>query len=294
MDKHVWAVVVGGVALLSSGNPQAAVVEGTFTAVVTEASDPGQLSFGRDPADWVGRTVNGTFSYDVDTPNVLEERPLTNVWNYFDPARNTRWVYVTASIDGVTFVTSSPEPDPTGKIGGIVGIWDGSFGDRDWYGVQDAYLSLAGRTVVGFDVFGPKTLFAYSGSGGAVQFDFDPFDPAVLGEGIVEDLAIVGGTAVRSGLIRFRLTSLSFGQSTEALVAELLAAVTGIGPGGSLADKMAMVQAYVEAGDTESACQMLHAFTNQVSAQSGKQLSEEEATQLLIDAGEISERLGCD
>jgi len=81
--------------------------------------------------------------------------------------------------------------------------------------------------------------------------------------------------------------------SVPELIEALLDAVTGAGPGGSLADKMAIVQAYVEAGDTQSACEMLNAFTNAVSAQSGKQLSEEEAMQILSDAGEIRDRLGC-
>lgn len=202
-------------------------------------------------------------------------------------------MYVTATIDGVTFTTSPRDPDPTETIGGIVGIWDGSFGGRDWYGVQDAYLCFAGRSVVGLNVFGPNTLSTYSGSGGAVEFDFDPTDPAVLGEGIVEDLAVVGGAAVRSGLIRFQLTELSFGQSTAALVAELLAAVTGQGPGNSLPEKMMTVQTYVAAGDNVVACEMLLAFTNQVHAQSGKQLSTEEAGQLLNDADELRLRLGC-
>lgn len=79
----------------------------------------------------------------------------------------------------------------------------------------------------------------------------------------------------------------------ERLIEDLLTSVTGAGPGGSLADKMAIVQAYVEAGDTQSACEMLSAFTNQVSAQSGKQLPEDEAEQLLNDAGEIADRVGC-
>lgn len=293
MNKHVWAAVAAGLALLNVGDLRAADVEGTFTAIVTEASDLGQLSFGRDPADWVGRIVNGTFSYDVDTPNVLKDSSSTNPWNYYDPARNTRWVYVTATIDGVRFETSAVDADPTGTIGGIVGIWDGSFGGGDWYGVQDAYLSFSGRTVVGFDVFGPDSLFAYAGSGGAVDFDISAV-PGAVGVGLIEDLYGPGGVVQRHGLIRFRLTSLTFGKTVEDLIQDLLDSVTGEGPGGSLADKMAILQAYVEAGDTQSACEMLRAFTNQVSAQSGKQVSAEVAGRLLNDASEIADGLGCD
>ncbi len=293
MEKQFWAAVAGGVALLSSGGPQAAVVEGTFTAVVTEASDPGQLSFGRDPASWVGMGVTGTFSYDVETPGVIDQNPAPDFWGYGDPARNVDWVVVEAVIDGVTFRGTPLTANTAGTVTSGVGIADNSFGGGDWYPVQHSYAIVGGRSVVGFDVFGPPTMFSYSGSGGAVDFDFGA-TPGAFGVGLIEDLYEPGGVVQRHGLIRFQLTSLTFGKSVESLIEDLLEAVTGEGPGGSLADKMAIVQAYVEAGDTESACQMLHAFANQVSAQSGKQLSVEEAGQLLDDASEIADELGCD
>ena len=63
------SITVSAITLFGADAVDAAVVEGTFTAVVTAASDPGQASFGRDPADWVGRNVQGTFSYDIDTPD---------------------------------------------------------------------------------------------------------------------------------------------------------------------------------------------------------------------------------
>lgn len=81
--------------------------------------------------------------------------------------------------------------------------------------------------------------------------------------------------------------------TVESLISDLLEAVSGLGPGSSLADKVATVEAYVEVGDTQSACEMLHAFTNQVNAQSGKQLAVEEAGQLLNDADGIRVLLKC-
>ena len=293
MDKHIWAAIAGSVALVSAGSLQAAVVEGTFTAVVTQASDPGQLSFGRDPADWVGREVTGTFSYDVDTAGVIDQNPDPNFWGYGDPARNVDWVIVEAVIDGVTFRATPLTTNTAGTVTSGVGIADGSYFGGDWYPVQHSYAIVGGRSVVGFDVFGPPTMFSYSGSGGAVDFDFGA-TPGAFGLGLIEDLYEPGGVVQRHGLIRFQLTSLTFGKSLEALIEDLLDAVTGEGPGGSLADKIAIVQAYVEAGDTQSACEMLNAFTNQVSAQSGKQLTAEQAEQLLSDASQIADQLGCD
>ena len=289
--KIVSGAAAGAIALCGVGPAQSAVVEGTFTAVVTAASDPGQASFGRDPADWVGREVHGSFRYDVDTAGVQNVSTANSAWTYASPTVSQEWVNFTATIDGVTF-TGSP-PDSSYFSGGTIQIWDNSFGAGDWYSVQSASAKVGGRSVVVFDVFGPATMFSYSGSGGAVDFDFSA-TPGAYGVGLIEDLYEPGGVVQRHGLIRFELTSLTFGKSVETLIEDLLDAVTGEGPGSSLAGKMAIVQAYVEAGDTQSACEMLNAFTNQVSAQSGKQLSEEEATQLLGDASELAERLECD
>ena len=283
-----------GLALSVATVAESASVEGTFTAIVTEASDPGQASFGRDPATWIGETVTGTFRYDVETPNVVDQDTGAQIWTYGDPFRNTRWAFVTASIDGVEFATSARDPVPTGTIGGTIQIWDGAFFGRDWYGVQDAYLSFAGRSVIGFDVFGLPDLFSYAGSGGGVDFEFDAGEPGVLGVGLIEDLAISGGVTIRSGVIRFRLIDLSFGLSTEELIEDLQESVTGVGPGTSLADKVALVQAYHDADDAVAACAMLEDFQHQVMAQREKKLSALQVTQLLGDALEISDRIGCE
>jgi len=293
MNTFLKTFAFGGLAIGMAITAEAAVQEGTFTAIVTSALDPGQLSFGRDPATWVGKTVNGTFAYDVATPGIVDQDSAAAVWTYGDPARNTRWVHVAASIDGVDFSTSARDANPAGTIGGVVQIWDGSFGGGDWYGVQDSYLSFAGRSVIGFDVFGPASLYSYSGNGGGVAFTFDPTQPGVSGSGLIEDVAISGGVEVRSGTLRFRLTGLTFGKSTQALISDLLTAVTGAGPGASLADKMAIVQAYYAAGDVQAACAMLTAFQNQVKAQAGKKLTVAQAAALLADAQAIAVKIGC-
>jgi len=294
MTAIAKAIATLGLTLSVATVAQSASVEGTFTAIVTEASDPGQASFGRDPAEWVGELVTGTFRYDIETPNIVDQATEAQIWTYADPFRNTRWAYVTASIDGVEFVTSARDPVPTGTIGGTIGVWDGTFFGLDWYSVQDAYLSHAGRSVIVFDVFGPPDLFAYAGGEGGIVFEFDPSEPGVSGVGLIEDLAISAGVTTRSGLIRFRLISLSFGQPTEALIENLLESVTGVGPGRSLADKVALVQAYYAAGDVVAACAMLGDFQRQVKAQNGKKLSALQATEFLGEAEEIGEGIGCE
>jgi len=287
------AIALGAFNACLSFAAQAAIVEGTFTAIVSEASDPGQASFGRDPSTWVGKTVMGSFRYDVDTSGISDLEPANGAWTYADSSRNTRWAYVTASIDGVDFATSARATPATGTVGGTIQIWDGTFFGLDWYSVQDAYIS-SGRSVIGFDVFGPASLFSYAGTGGSVDFEFDPTQPGVTSMGLIEDLAISSGVTVRSGLIRFRLTSLSFGKSTEVLIEELLEAVSAVGPGKSLANKIAIMRAYYEAGDAVAACAMLTDFRNQVRAQSGKKLSEDLAAELTHDAQVLAERLECE
>ena len=266
MNGFFRTLAFGGLAVGMAMTVDAAVQEGAFTAVVTSASDPGRLSFGRDPVTWVGKTVNGTFAYDVAMPGVMDVVP-TAILIY---AGGVDFVHATATIDGVEFA-AQPVVGGTNVMADSLPLSDNTFGGGDWFSVQDSFARVGGRTVVGFDVFGPASLFSYTGSDGVVSF---PFPTAgATGSGLIEDLYEPGGVVQRHGLIRFSLTSLTFGKSTVTLIADLLTAVTAVGPGSSLADKMAIVQAYYAAGDTAAACAEINAFENQITAQSGKKLT---------------------
>ena len=291
MITFLRAFAFSGLVVCAAVTAEAAVVEGTFTATVTSASDPGQLAFGRDPALWVGKTVTGTFSYDVSTPGVVDQNSAAAFWGYGDPARNTDWVTLNATIDGVVFHAQPLTADTRGTVTGGVVIADNSYGGGDWFGVQHSYAIVGGRSVVGFDVFGLANLFSYTESDGVVNFPFP--SAGATGSGLIEELREPGGVVQSHGLIRFSLTSLTFGKSTETLIADLLTAVTAVGPGSSLADKMAIVQAYYTAGDMAAACAELNAFENQVMAQAGKKLTTAEAAGLLGDAQAIGAKIGC-
>ena len=78
-----------------------------------------------------------------------------------------------------------------------------------------------------------------------------------------------------------------------ALIEQLSVAVIGVGPGSSLSDKLDQAKAYLDAGDSQAACEMLNAFLNQVRAQRGKKLSTEFADQLTTEVMEIIEAIGC-
>ena len=82
--------------------------------------------------------------------------------------------------------------------------------------------------------------------------------------------------------------------SVDELVAALLAAVTGVGSGHSLEDKIESVQAYLAVPDIASACSMLSDFKVQLAAQSGSpQVPAPLAAELTADAEEIEAAIPC-
>jgi streptogramin lyase len=76
-------------------------------------------------------------------------------------------------------------------------------------------------------------------------------------------------------------------------LADLSDAVAGIGPGRSLAAKVAVIQDHVAADDTADACTTLGDFLNEVNAQTGKRLGTAEAASLNSQAQDIEAALDC-
>ena len=75
-------------------------------------------------------------------------------------------------------------------------------------------------------------------------------------------------------------------------LANLLPAVTGVGSGTSLADKIRATQSYLAAGNTKRACETLSAFIKEVRA-AGKRISPDQALQLTATAQRIRAVIGC-
>jgi hypothetical protein len=71
-------------------------------------------------------------------------------------------------------------------------------------------------------------------------------------------------------------------------LSDLANAVTGVGPGTSLADKVAAVQSDLAANDTGDACGTLNAFINEVNAQTPKHIKADQAANL-IEAAQLIE-----
>ena len=78
-----------------------------------------------------------------------------------------------------------------------------------------------------------------------------------------------------------------------ALLGQLATDVVGVGSGKSLANKVALMQAYHAAGDTAATCAMLADFIHEVRAQDGKKIAASVAAQLIADAEAIMNSLGC-
>jgi hypothetical protein len=71
------------------------------------------------------------------------------------------------------------------------------------------------------------------------------------------------------------------------------AELVGDAVGGSYADQLASVQAYLAQGDVASACGALRSYGNHVRAQSGKKLSAALASELQRNATSIGQQIGC-
>jgi hypothetical protein len=69
--------------------------------------------------------------------------------------------------------------------------------------------------------------------------------------------------------------------------------VTGVGPGSSLADKVALAETYYAVPDIQATCAVLTGFINEVQAQAGKKINPQLDAKLITDAQAIEAAIGC-
>jgi hypothetical protein len=74
---------------------------------------------------------------------------------------------------------------------------------------------------------------------------------------------------------------------------DLAGFVAGIGPGTSLADKVADVKSSLQDGNATAACNQLNTLANQASTQSGKQLTAAQAETIQAAVASIEKVIGC-
>jgi len=82
--------------------------------------------------------------------------------------------------------------------------------------------------------------------------------------------------------------------SVSGLLQQLLTDSTGVGPGKSLANKVALAQTYYAVPDIQSTCAVLKSFLHEVTAQSGKKLTTAQAQALSGDAAVIMRTMACE
>jgi hypothetical protein len=108
----------------------------------------------------------------------------------------------------------------------------------------------------------------------------------------------IGGTTVQCSA-RDRQTGIDTGQfvvtvrGADDQLASLSAAVTDVGPGRSLHDKVTSIQAALAADDVTAACELLATLDAELRAQTGKKIPEPTATALRADTARIGAVLGC-
>jgi len=93
--------------------------------------------------------------------------------------------------------------------------------------------------------------------------------------------------------LQFNITSFTVANNPATELVALLAEVTGVGPGKSLADKVTLAQTYYSANDIPNTCSQLTAFGNEVNAQKEKKISPSLAGQIISDAQTIQAAIGC-
>ncbi len=173
-----------------------------------------------------------------------------------------------------------------------------------FFDLSDADLTIADTTPPVLTVPGPIVVNAKSPAGRVVNFtatatdNIDP-TPTVVCVPPSGSTFPIGTTTVTctatddSG----NSTSASFTihvKGAAEQLADLRAAVTGVGPGKSLENKIKAVQDYLAAGKKGMACSMLqNGFPNEVNAQTGKTITAAQAKQFKKDAARIANVLDC-
>lgn len=145
------------------------------------------------------------------------------------------------------------------------------------------------------------TVDAISPSGGTVGYVVSALD---LGGPVSSSCAPPPGATFPVGVTTVSCTATDFSGNVgtgrfnvtvtgaSEQLANLVPAVTGVGSGTSLADKVRAAQSYLSAGNTKRSCDTLNAFIKEVRA-AGKRISPTRAQELITAAQRIRAAIGC-
>lgn len=241
-------------------------ITGIWSAVVTEASDLNDASFGRPASEWIGKTVTGSFSIQLTAPGVGDRNRSPNAWEFGPvpgPGPFIEFVTVSALIDGKAFQSSRAEYQNV-FFGDVLLVDTSSVASS--FRPQDSFVGVGapgvGRSVVGFD-----TYFA----AGGISYDGNAFAlvPGLLrtGRGVIDDLLENQGLVVRKGTISFNVTGVSLSPAASLLTSVIeLTGAGALGPdqAAGLLDRINTITLRVEAGNVNAACNQLAIFAVQV------------------------------
>jgi streptogramin lyase len=287
-DGNLWFVDPGTTGAIGTVNPTTHSIAEFATGA---GSAPGRIAVGPDGNLWFtdkGAGVQAIASIDPVThtitkyssglnagsaPGGINTGPDGNVW--FTDQGTTRAMGRVGTGAPAASVTA---PSVTGTGGVNVAQTCGGDTWSTWAGQQPS------RAAFGFD--GYQWLLDGSPIAGATGTSYTPTAADAGHELSCEVTATYPLVAVTvsalSGSVEVK--------SASAQLDELAAAVAGVGPGQSLAHKVAAVQS---AEDTADACAGLVSLRNEIAAQIGKKLGAGQAAALLDRIDGIDAALGC-
>ncbi len=212
------------------------------------------------------------------------------------------WMERGGMVDLGTLGGSSSEARALNDSGWVVGTAY-TAGNAEHHAVLWQLSAGDDTTAPVITVPGPITVNATSPSGAVVTYSVSATDPDDTVASLVCVPASAGTFPVATTTVSCsasdahgNTSSASFTVHVKGAAEQLAAlqvAVTGFGPGKSLADKLTQTQDYVAVNDKTDACGSLSAFVNQVNAQTGKKIAAAQANSLIAQAKNIIGVLGC-
>jgi uncharacterized protein YjiK len=284
------------------------LVDGARPVTCTPAS-PGPFPLGTttvtcSASDAAGNPATATFHVTVrDTKPPVVHVPADITVEATGPLTPVAFgpVLATDTVDGVLTATcspASPGPFPIGTTHVDCFTVDAQ-GNR---GSAPFNVTVTDTTAPAVTVPSDITTNATSPAGAVVTFSFHASDAVGVTASACAPPSgstfMIGTTTVAcmasdaAGNIGHGSFHVHVKGASEQL-ADLLAQVTGVGPGKSLAAQVTAVQQKIGANDTAGACGALGTFVNEVKAQAGKKITPAQAASFVAQAANIEATLGC-
>jgi len=177
---------------------------------------------------------------------------------------------------------------PTDLVSAVIAFYDDDGGGLEGFKTVEAFdangqsVALCADEPPGIPITGCATTVLSSGpDSGWAMFTLSRPAPDI-------SFVLIGGR----GNVR-PVAQVQFDSPAATQIAGLFAHVQGVGPGRSLAQKLATAQADFAAHDLPGTCATLAGFLDELDAQSGKHVGAALAAHLALDARVIAAALGC-